>query len=306
MSLGDWLRETRNRFASKPAAVAIRESIEELYFGVLRRLDVAWNLAPTVYDREWDLLIVLDACRVDLIRSVAAEYPFVRDVDRIASPASQSRKWLQSTFADEHADAVARTAYVTGNPYSEEVLDPRDLALLDEVWRYAWDEERATIPPRPVTDRAITAARERNPDRLVVHYMQPHLPSLTHDDIEARIRRDDTGWVPGHAWDQLEAGDLSEARLWDAYRDNLRVVLDDVAVLLDNVDANRVVITADHGNAFGEWGVYGHPPDMPLPSLHLVPWVETTATDRGSHEPATYDREDDDAREERLRDLGYL
>jgi hypothetical protein len=271
VALTDWFRETRERFAAKPAATAMRESIEELYFGGLRRLDPAWELAPTAYDREWDVLIVLDACRVDLMKSVATEYPFVGDIDRVASPASQSRKWLESAFADEHTDAMARTAYVTGNPYSEEVLDPKDFALLDEVWRYCWDEERATILPRPVTDRAITAARERNPDRLIVHYMQPHFPSLPHDDIETRIRREDTGWVPGHAWDQLEAGDITQARLWDAYRDNLRVVLDDVAVLLDNVDAKRAVITSDHGNAFGEWGVYGHPPDMPLPSLHFVP-----------------------------------
>ena len=41
-------------------------------------------------------------------------------------------------------------------------------------------------------------------------------------------------------------------------------VLNDIGILLDNLDAERVVITADHGEAFGEYGILGHK----LGSLH--------------------------------------
>lgn len=39
------------------------------------------------------------------------------------------------------------------------------------------------------------------------------------------------------------------------------------------------MITADHGDLFGEFGQYGHPEGFVHPNLNQVPWVETTATD---------------------------
>lgn len=310
MTALDWIRETARRFERDDARAALRESARELYLGGLRRLDAVWHLAPAIYDREWDLLVVLDGCRTDLLADVAADYAFLDDPGRVASPASQSREWLRRSFAPAYRDEMARTAYVTANPYTDETLDPDDFLLLDEVWRDVWDEAVGTVPPRPVTDRAVAAARRHSPPRLIVHYMQPHFPSLSHPDIESGFRREDTGWVPGHVWDQLRDGSLPRERVWEAYRGNLRVVLDEVELLLDNVSADRAVVTADHGNAVGEWGVYGHPPRMPLPSLHVVPWYETTATDAGTHEPADADRDragsDDPSVAEKLRDLGYL
>jgi hypothetical protein len=58
-----------------------------------------------------------------------------------------------------------------------------------------------------------------------------------------------------------------------------------VALLLENVDAERVVITADHGEGFGEYGVYEHPVGCPAPTIKRVPWATTTAADTGSYVP---------------------
>ena len=35
----------------------------------------------------------------------------------------------------------------------------------------------------------------------------------------------------------------------------------------------RTVITADHGEAFGECGIFGHPPGLLLPELIEVPYL---------------------------------
>ncbi|WP_053772543.1 hypothetical protein [Halorubrum tropicale] len=88
---------------------------------------------------------------------------------------------------------------------------------------------------------------------------------------------------------------------------NLRLALDEIELLLENVEAETVVITSDHGNALGEWLVYGHPPTMPMDCLRVVPWIETTAADRGEYEPEIepgVDHETD--REEQLAALGYV
>jgi hypothetical protein len=72
------------------------------------------------------------------------------------------------------------------------------------------------------------------------------------------------------------------------------------------------VITADHGELFGEWGLYGHISGILHPSLKRVPWVETTAEDTQSYEPQLTSprgeaREtEDEAVTQRLADLGYM
>jgi len=80
-------------------------------------------------------------------------------------------------------------------------------------------------------------------------------------------------------------------------------------LLLRNLDAETVIISADHGNAVGEWGVYGHPVGFPHPAVKRVPWVETEANDSHGHTPkiqSTASSEVETKAKERLRDLGYL
>jgi len=107
-------------------------------------------------------------------------------------------------------------------------------------------------------------------------------------------------------WDKLEDGSVTVDDFWPAYKNNLRYVLDEVELLRDNMDADRMVISSDHGNATGEKGFYGHGPQMPVETTMQVPWEITEATDKGSHSPEEYDTESSDMKvEERLRELGY-
>ena len=273
-----------------------------------RRLDYGTN----VYDREWDVLVVLDACRADLLRSVAPDVDFLGSVGTVRSVGSSSSEWLENTFLG-HPE-TGHTAMVTGNTWTERYLDADAFAALDEVWKYAWDEASGTVPARAVTDRAIALARERGPERLVVHYMQPHHPFVP-DPLDGDGGLARTGAHSNHAnpWVSLRRGETTVERVWDAYEANLRYVLRSVGTLLDNVDG-RVAITADHGNLFGEWGLYGHPMHTPVPALLAVPWAETAGEDSGRRDPdltpperlpvsRVYGTDNDRAR---LDALGYL
>ncbi|WP_406600185.1 alkaline phosphatase family protein [Haloarcula terrestris] len=244
-----------------------------------RRLDYGTN----VYEREWDVLVVLDACRADLLRSVAPEIDFLDSVETVRSVGSSSSEWLENTFLD-HPE-TEHTAMVTGNTWTDRYLDAEAFAALDEVWKYAWDEELETVPAAAVTDRAIALARERSPERLVVHYMQPHHPFVPDPlDGDDGLARTGDHSNTGNPWVSLRRGEVSVERVWAAYEANLRYVLESVGTLLDNVDG-RVAITADHGNLFGEWGLYGHPMHTPVPALLAVPWTETTGVDSGRFDP---------------------
>ena len=216
-----------------------------------RRLDYGTN----AFDREWDVLVVLDACRADLLRSVAPEFDFLDRVETVRSVGSSSSEWLENTFLG-HPE-TARTAMVTGNTWTDRYLDADAFAALDEVWKYAWDDALGTVPAAAVTDRAVALARDRDPERLVAHYMQPHHPFVPDPlDGDDGLARTGSHSNEGNPWVSLRCGEVSVERVWDAYEANLRHVLDEVATLLDNVDG-RVAITADHGNLSASGGCTG-------------------------------------------------
>jgi len=179
-----------------------------------------------------------------------------------------------------------------------------DFLLVDEVWKDGWDEQLGTVPPRVVTDRAIATSREYEPKRIIVHYMQPHQPF-----IGEQARSNGQDWVEESCWDALRQGNAAVSDVREAYRENLAVVLGDVRLLLENVDADPAVVSADHGNAFGEWGIYGHPNGFLHPSVKNVPWLVTHASDERTHTPEASTNDSDSIKqttEDRLRDLGYL
>ena len=307
MSFGDWVRVSAAKIRGK-GREGVADVAYDLYTGLWW---LAWPIprGTNVYERDWDLLVVLDACRVDLLRSVADEYAFLDgEIERTESVGSMTKEWLAKTFTDEYAAEVANTAYVTGNVFSDRILESDRFRALEEVWRDGWDEERDTVPPRSVTDRAIRTARETDPDRLIVHYVQPHHPFL---DLEGFDAAPFGPALSDTVVDALRKGKISRNTFWNAYQDNLRRALDDVELLLENVDAERVAITADHGDALGEWGIYDHPVGCLHPAVRTVPWTTTTATDRGTYEPdlererGERDESGESSVEDRLQALGY-
>ncbi|KAA9410371.1 hypothetical protein EGO51_11345 [Haloarcula hispanica] len=271
--------------------------------------------SENIYTRDWDLLVILDGCRLDVMEEVVAEeeYPFVDDVKSTVSPSGMSSGWMYETFTDDHLSDVQDTSYVTANPHSEVVLggdhpvDGDDFKLLDEVWRYAWDEDIGTVTADDVTDRAISSGRKHDFDRMIVHYMQPHFPSLSHPQLGSGINLDEVGdaWSSS-IWKQLLRNEIDYDEVWEAYKGNLKVVMESLGTLLENVDAERVLITADHGNAFGERGFYGHG-EFPIDEIRVVPSIVTSAVDSQEYKPIDRNYNDtDQSVQEKLSALGYL
>jgi hypothetical protein len=346
---------------------------------------VASRLLPgtSIWDREWDICCVLDGCRVDLMRELAGSHGAVPEgsVESVWSVGSQSAEWMDRTFGSAHREELARTAYVTGNPFSAQSaehvlvtsgetlpLESEAWGLLYEAWREEWvDGEISTIPPEPLTEAALAVWKHREQlgvDRVLVHYMQPHAPFRSRPEwflgtadtgSWGQIRDDGEGEGEGDGgraeetaaltdlsaeelaeleklseaetdgmkdpWTRLRDGELDREEFWAAYRDNLQWVLDGAARLLEATSA-RVAFTSDHGNAAGEWGVWSHPPGVPVPALRKVPWVDRRGTGErdpdvelpdaiaeggraGGEREGGGDRPDEDVVEERLADLGY-
>ncbi|SDZ98389.1 hypothetical protein SAMN04488065_1550 [Haloplanus vescus] len=267
--------------------------------------------SQNIFEKEWDVMLILDACRYDLMNEVAPEFDYLPEIGKSYSLATKTPVWMERTFSEAVNEELAETAYITGNPNSAEFVDPSKMALVDEVWKYAWNNELGTITMEPITDRAISVGRTQNFSRLLVHYMQPHEPFLSSpelggsDTVERKTGQGSYDEFQS-VWSRLENGEIAKEIVWKHYRENLRKVLRNIEILVNNVEADKLVITSDHGNALGEWNQYGHPAYRPIPSIIQVPWIELSSTDSGMYEPDNWEGPELGNVESRLRDLGYI
>jgi predicted component of type VI protein secretion system len=305
MDVKRFLSETANRIREE-GYDGVRFGSDQIYKKCLQFVNRVSDPGTSIFDDEWDLLVVLDGCRYDLLSEVVDTYDFLGDLDSRRSLNSVTRLWMEANFSPKYEEEMGDTFYISGNPFTKDKIDEASFYGVTEVWKRAWVEP-GTVPPRAITDATIRAGRESNPERIIAHYMQPHCPFIPAPDIcQTKDVERFGAQSAGDVWDNLQRGEVNKQKVWEGYRQNLEVVLDDMEVLLNNVDADRVAITSDHGNALGEWNIYGHVPNSPIESLRKVPWVETSAVDHGEYEPEKPDDVVEIDRRTQLESLGYL
>lgn len=263
--------------------------------------------------REWDNLIVLDACRADLFEETIDTDRF-DDYERVTSGGSMTAEWVQRYFDGDHGDI----AYVTSNPYVAVHAGDSFHALV-EVYADEANVEKGTVRPEPVAAAGREAAADHPNKRRVVHFMQPHHPFLDAPELQEY-----SNWGIDDVFDggvaegmddpfvALEAGLITREQLWSAYRRNLEIVAEHALSLAEELPG-RTVVTADHGNLVGERlsplpvRGYGHPPGLRLPALTEVPWAVLEGERVDVSEGATRSEveTDEQSRQERLEALGY-
>ena len=308
MGFQDWVVESTERFRTESPRFAIKRSGQELIEGVLRR--VPGPSGDVIWEREWDVLVILDACRYDVFESEYSDAEWIESLERVTSVGSASPEWMDNTFKSKYTDEMSNTAYVTGNPFSEEHVPDESMGLIDEVWRYVWDRETGTIPPEPLTNQAVKHYQTGEFDRLILHYMQPHWPYIG-ESLAGGFKPET---ILGenqeiNAFDLQNRGKISKKDHLSSYTKNLHYLINHIQeVLLNSIDAEKVILSADHGESFGEFGIYEHPTGVPLPTLRTVPWAVTSAKKTGEYDVKEIkeEKEADINRMEQLSDLGYI
>jgi len=265
-----------------------------------------------IFAEDWDNLLILDACRYDMLERVD-------DLgDSLEHRVSRGSATPEFLVGNVHGRELLDTVYVTANPQLYRNRDRIDTELHDivNVWdEEGWNEQYGTVLPETVV-AASREASDRYPNkRLVVHFMQPHYPFLT----------DETEYDKGHlvnpdsnrlnVWNQIVEGllDRDPGEVVRLYRENLERTLPSVRTLTDEL-SGKTVVTSDHGNMVGErsWPIpvreWGHFRGVYVEPLVKVPWLVTDTDERRTvvAEPPQSDQSTVESDvEQRLAELGY-
>jgi hypothetical protein len=328
MSLQDFITKEYRLAKEQGLRTAIDQATSEVAMKALN--PVADYKSTPIWDADFDVCLVLDACRYDLWEEVTSQTIKLNEQTGSKwSVGSASPEWISKTFAPQYDQEVALTGYVTANPFSSKQgsenrfvdqavypLESRGFAYLDEVWQDAWpaSDELPTVDPATLTARAFWAYKNRDMDKLVVHYMQPHIPFKKQPEWTDGWESTGTFGEPAKNadtkddWHKVRDGEIPEDEFWNAYVANLEWVLHEVERWIRKTDA-RILVTSDHGNAMGEYGQWGHPPGSANPALRKVPWVSVDGANMQPINDSEVEQppqtSDSDSIDEQLAALGY-
>lgn len=273
------------------------------------------------FARDWDNLIILDACRYDMF---ADAEPFGTPPQRVQSQAATTWEFLAANVGGAR---LYDTVYVTANPMYYRISNnnfpwgPENFhaEFHDEihVWQEAgWDPEHETVLPETMAEYALNAANRYPNKRLFIHFIQPHYPFIG-ADLKVEQARPDTYDDRLGVWEKLtEMDTVSTAlkqRVWQAYKNNLDRAIPSVKRLLERL-SGRTVVASDHGNMVGDRAfpvparVWGHPRGLYTDELTTVPWQSFSNGNKEimSERPAADSESiEADIVRDRLEKLGY-
>ena len=211
------------------------------------------NQLDYIHGINWNYLIILDACRYDYF----VEYwEGETEPLEVYSPASTTYKWLEVTFPNFYNFTVySSNPFINsfGVGWSYKAKD--HFKKIVDLWKTDWDEKYGTVLPENVVSKTKNAS-----PRSIIWFLQPHFPYISCP-------------IPNLTPQKLISHSFVEELklLKKGYEDNVILVLRCVDELIEYLEP-PLLITSDHGELLGEYGLYGHP-NLSLPELRQVPLV---------------------------------
>lgn len=292
-----------------------------------------------VMGEDWDNLIILDACRYDILLDIDR----FDDVGYRILDSSNSKEFIENYIS---GSTYTGTVYVTANPHSARIEPStffRKIATFSEetstgtVKADVQNLDQSWAPE--VVYRTVVDAFEQHPNkRMVTHFMQPHGPYFGEraeeirselqsqgyrfwawDDDLGKEAQTDSEYILAHLLRAAQQGVIDRNEMVEIYKENIEYVLQYVDRLLDELNG-KTVITADHGEMLGESKSFlpsdmggmrrsiGHGYGIHVKELRKVPWVVPEYTERREivdEEYTGHTHDGTDNVQSQLRALGY-
>lgn len=293
-------------------------------------------LLEKLFQKDNFTLVILDACRYDLFSKIYNKY-FDGRLIKVRSVGSNTYEWLPKVFPLLKSRQV--TIFSAHPAISSIGVEYRGFRAIDyilrenivDVWKDGWNEELNTVLPWEVNKMVLKRGLS---DRNIIWYVQPHFPWISLKEDSKKLAKEcSEREIPFEelALEKVRKGELSRKTVIRGYLSNLHLVLLSIKKLFEEVRNVRgqIVVTSDHGELLGEYGLYGHYPSLYLFELITVPWLiipknslrlyETSPDDiltnilrKWEEQPAcapahwNYTTEEEKDIKERLKRLGYL
>ena len=159
-------------------------------------------------------------------------------------------------------------------------LPPFIKRLLKRIYRQFSDPESYLVYDRCETILKAAEVILEDPSQKFVwlQLMETHQPyyppkALEKEDPKELIYVNDLQIDAARGWVKLD--DKTNQKLWELYRMEAAYLDEQIGKFLDKIDFEKttVIITADHGEEFGEHGQWGHRADKFVPELVHVPLI---------------------------------
>jgi len=216
------------------------------------------------------LIIILDSCRYDIFEKIIREYNFEYNLDKRKSYGNYTRQFY------DNIPNLSNKIIVTANPYPFYKRNKFKNVVIT-----------SSINPN---DNIIEYSNVKNKyknDEFMLHLIPPHIPwigkegSKLYNEFMNKLNLRDArnklkterhfgpmgieGMVYRHYGKEISI---------KYYKENLKVALDAINNNSDLLPA-EFIITADHGELFGEYNLFGHTEGQVTPDvneLRIVPW----------------------------------
>lgn len=239
-----------------------------------------------INSRKWDYLVILDACRYDVFEKHVWKY-LDGKLMKAVSPGGFTYKWFKKTWTKVYRDII----YISANPdiMKKELSASHKFFKIVKVWKKYWSKTECTVPPWNMNKAVLRELKVLNirrklglptAKRVVIHYIQPHFPYIAgpvkfnklhsfylNSNIHIRI----CDVILIHLLNVLKSVEKVNRVLHISYEENLKLALKFTTELITHLQG-KIVITSDHGELLGEYGLYFHPIDAYIPELRHVPF----------------------------------
>lgn len=255
-------------------------------------------------EEEWDILIILDACRYEVFEEVYKKILKRKgELKKAKTFSTGTEDWMESNIRGRDCSDII---YVDPIIMFNKWLPDHNFFKVDEVWKYGWDYNYGTILPEQMTKSALKQIKDHPDKRIIIHYHQPHPPFIDQAfrDIGSSIAtpelilnmmdeqaKNKTHTVPHFIQGNMRRF-LGAERAWalliwlgiepldgmgkafkhfgmdgimDAYKKNMILVLNNLNKILLNVN-KKIIITSDHS--------FNYDRSTKALKKRYVPWLE--------------------------------
>lgn len=237
------------------------------YYLLLQPLSLFSSEGFNFMEEKWDYAIVLDSCRYD---SFARINNIPGSLQKKQSLGSATMEWVKKAITKDYKDTIV----ITANPFLsklklKEITGEKNRFLKNiPAWDIGYNMELGVTPPWTMLEICKKRINKYKNYKILFWFNQPHGPYLTYAEEKKKyIRRFDAGWTI------VSNGEIPMDEFKRAYEKNLKIVLKYVSELIELLDG-KIIITADHGECFGEFGIISHPQRIHIPPLIEVPYFE--------------------------------